>query len=136
MQSMVIMVDELKTSLEYIEEEGDIIMNEEFMMVIFQGIMDKLLTFGKYWTHMFQNKSMPVVGECQSKCFPFARLRNDIFSKKYDKNKEKSSIIGEMKVTSAKLLLAKIGDEKRLRRIICQVLELDSVGIINLVLTM
>ena len=29
--------------------------------------MDELPSFKKYWTHMFQNKSMPVVGECQSK---------------------------------------------------------------------
>ena len=36
-------------------------MNEEFMMVIFQDIMDELPPFEKYWTHMLQNKSMPVM---------------------------------------------------------------------------
>ena len=35
------------------------------MMLIFKGIMDELPQFKKYWAHMFQNKSMPVVGECQ-----------------------------------------------------------------------
>ena len=36
-------------------------------MVILQGIMDELPPFEKYWTHMFENKSMHVVDECQSK---------------------------------------------------------------------
>ena len=40
-------------------------------MLIFQGMMDELPTFEKYWTHMFQNKSMPIIGECQSKVFHF-----------------------------------------------------------------
>ena len=39
------------------------------MMLIFQGITDDLPPFEKYWTHMFQNKSMPVVDECQIKIF-------------------------------------------------------------------
>ena len=78
-QSMGRMVDDLETALETIGEEGDLIMEEEFMMIIFQGIMDELPPFEKYWTNMFQNKYMPVVGECQSKVFPFYRMRNEIF---------------------------------------------------------
>ena len=49
------------------------------MMIIFQGITDDLPPFGKYCTHMFQNKSMPVFGKCLSKVLPFTRLRNEIF---------------------------------------------------------
>ena len=56
------MVDELETGLKAIEEEGGLIMGEEFMMLIFQEIMDELYPFEKYWTYMFQNNSMPVVG--------------------------------------------------------------------------
>ena len=37
------------------------------MMVVFQGILDEIPPFEKYWTHMFQNKYMLVVGECHSK---------------------------------------------------------------------
>ena len=40
-------------------------------MFIFQGIMDDLPPFEKYRTHMFQNKSIRVVGECQSKVIHF-----------------------------------------------------------------
>ena len=32
------------------------------MMLVLQGIMDELPPFEKYWTHMFQNKAMPVFG--------------------------------------------------------------------------
>ena len=35
------------------------------MMLILKGIMDKIPPFEKYWTYMFQNRSIPVVGECQ-----------------------------------------------------------------------
>ena len=74
------MVDELDMTLEAIEEEGSLILNDQFIMVIFQEIMDELTTFEKYWTHMFQNKSMPIVGDCHSKVFPFSRLLNDLLS--------------------------------------------------------
>ena len=50
------------------------------MMLILQVITDEIPSFEKYWTHMFQNKSLPVFGECQSKVLPFARLRNELFS--------------------------------------------------------
>ena len=60
------MVYDSETEIEDIAEEGDLILNEEFMIVIFQGIMDELPTFEKYWNYIFQNKSIPVIGECQS----------------------------------------------------------------------
>ena len=66
-------------SLEAIEEEGDPILNEVFMKVILQGIIDEITPFEKYWTHMFQNKSLSVVGECQSKVLPFTRLHSKLF---------------------------------------------------------
>ena len=102
------MVDELETALEAIEEEGDLILDEEFMILVFQVIMDDLPTFEKYWTHMLQNKSMPVVGECQSKVFTLSRLLNNIFSPEDDTNKGTYAMIGKMFVTSAKALLADI----------------------------
>ena len=37
------MVDELETTLEAVEEEGDLIMKEGFMMLIFQGDNGKVL---------------------------------------------------------------------------------------------
>ena len=80
MRLIRIMVDELETALEAIEEEGDLILKEEFMMLIFQGIMDELPQFEKYWTHMFQNKSMHVVAECQTKVFSFSRMHNELLS--------------------------------------------------------
>ena len=46
--------DDSETALEAIEKEGGLILNEKFIMVIFQGIMNKLPPFEKYWTHMFQ----------------------------------------------------------------------------------
>ena len=55
-------VDELETALEDIEEEGYLILKEEFRMLILQGIMYELPPFEKYWTHLFQDKSMPVDG--------------------------------------------------------------------------
>ena len=46
------MVDDLEMALEATEEGGDLILKEEFMMLIFQGIMNELPPFEKYWTHM------------------------------------------------------------------------------------
>ena len=44
-RSMRRIVDELDLELESIEEEGVLIMNEEFMMGILKGIMHELTTF-------------------------------------------------------------------------------------------
>ena len=49
---------------------------------------------------MFQNKSMPIVGKCQSKVFMFTIMRNDIFSPDNDSSKETSAMIGKMTVIS------------------------------------
>ena len=81
------MVDEMETALESIEEEGGPIINGEFMMSISQGIMDDLPPFEKYWTHMFQNKSTPAVGECQSKVLSFYRMCNELLSTEDDTKK-------------------------------------------------
>ena len=83
------------------------------MVCIFQWIIYELPPFETYWTHTFQNKSMYVVGEFHSKVFPFYRLINDLFSPEDDNNKETSSMIGKMAVTSAKALLAKIKGWKK-----------------------
>ena len=55
---------------------------------------------------------MPVVREFKSKVFPFTRLRNELLSSEDDTNKEISDTIGDMSVTAAKSMLAKILDEK------------------------
>ena len=41
MRSMGIIVDDLDTAIEATEEEGDLILKQEFMMLIFKGIMDE-----------------------------------------------------------------------------------------------
>ena len=56
-------------------------------MLIFQEIMDELPLFEKYWTRLFQDKSMRVFGEYQSNVFSFTRLCNEIFSPEDDTNK-------------------------------------------------
>ena len=80
MNSIGIIVDELETVLEAIEEEGGLILNEGFLMLIYQGIMDDLPQFEKYWTHVLQYKSMPVIEKCHSRVLTFDRLCNGIFS--------------------------------------------------------
>ena len=80
-------------SLEAIEEEGDPILNEVFMKVILQGIIDEITPFEKYWTHMFQTKSIPVVDEYQGKVFLFNRLSNEILSREESTNKNTSAMV-------------------------------------------
>ena len=129
-------VYDLYMALGSTEEEGGLILKEGFMMLIFQGIMYELPPFEKYWTHMFQNKYMPVVGECQCEVLPFSRLRNELFSPEEDTNKYKYAMIGGVAVTAAKVLLADILDEKNPWQSICQVLGAYCVGIIHPMLTM
>ena len=135
-RSMGRMVNELETELEYIKEDGGIIMKEGFMMLIFQGIMYEIPPFEKYWTHMFQNSSMHLVGECQSNILKFNRPRNEIFLPEDNKNKDTSAMKGEMSFTADKALLANIQDKKNPRQSICQVLGEGSIRIIHPMMTM
>ena len=48
MRSIGRMVDDLEMLIEAIEEEGNLIPKEEFMMIIFQNIMDEIPPFEKY----------------------------------------------------------------------------------------
>ena len=57
------------------------------MMLILQGIMDEPPPFDKYWTHMLQNESMTVVGDCQIKILSLSGLRIELFSPEYEKKK-------------------------------------------------
>ena len=82
-------------------------------MGILKGILDEPPPYEKYWTHVFQNKSMPVLGECQTKVFPFSRHRDKIFSLEDDTHKYTSSMIREMVVTADKVLISDIRDEKK-----------------------
>ena len=90
---MGIMVDKLETVIESIDEEGSLILKEEFMMIIFRGILDEITPFEKYWTHMFQTKSIPVVDEYQGKVFLFNRLSNEILSREESTNKNTSAMV-------------------------------------------
>ena len=107
------MVDEFYIALEANEEKEGLIMNERFIMGIFQGIKDELHPFEKYWTNMFQNKSMHVICDCQSKLLPFAILRDKLFLTEDNTNKYTYSMIGGVEVTSAKALLVNIRDLKK-----------------------
>ena len=62
MFSMGRMVEYLDTVLDDIEEEGGLILKEEFIMFIFQGKIDEIPPFKKYCNQMLQINSMPVVG--------------------------------------------------------------------------
>ena len=101
-------VGELENVLDGMEEEGGLILKEGFMMLVFQGIIDELPPFERYWTHMFQNKSMFSVGEFQSNSLTFSRLRKEILSPEDDTNKYTSAMLVYMAVTAAKALLAKM----------------------------
>ena len=67
---------------------------------------------------------------------PFSRLINELLSSEDDINKDTSAMIEVMVVTAAKVLLADIRDEKGLGWSICKVMRVESVGIINWMLTM
>ena len=82
-------------------------------MDVFQGMLDELPPIEKYWTHMFQNKSLTVVSKCQSKVFQLSRLSNELLSTDNKTNKDTSSMIGDMVVTADKALLSGIWDEKK-----------------------
>lgn len=73
--SMGRVLDTLKANLDCISETPELILDEEFMMGIFQCYRDELLPFDKYLTETFTKRNMKVIARASgTKEIHYARL--------------------------------------------------------------
>ena len=75
------MVDLLKKALELIEEDSKLILNETFMMGIFDELIKKLLQLADCIQHTCKSKQTALMAVPREKVIPLHQLREIFFSK-------------------------------------------------------
>ena len=80
-RSMGQMVDFLEKALELVQEDGMLILNENFMMGIFDKLISKLPPLAEYIQHMYESKKMSLTALPRQKGIPLYKLREELFFK-------------------------------------------------------
>ena len=79
--SMGRVLDTLEAKLSKIKRDPNLILNEDFMMGIFQEYLDELPEFKDYWDATFKDRQMAVISrKSGTKVVHYARLRGMLFS--------------------------------------------------------
>ena len=79
-RSMGRVVDLLETALESIENNGNLILDEAFMMGIFDELLHMLPPFAEYLEHIYKHKKTKLVANSRNKVVPLSKLRDELFS--------------------------------------------------------
>ena len=112
-RSMGLMVDILERSLIILENNGKYIINEDFMMSIFQELYDKLPPFAEYFKHMYENKKTTIVADKKTKVVHFTKIRSELFSPVSITNRNTSDMASKLGSIAAAALLCELQDERK-----------------------
>ena len=112
-RSMGIMVDILEQSLMTLENNGEYILDEVFMMGILQELYIKLPPFAEYLKHMYNDKVTTLVGDRKSKIVHLDKLRSELFSPTSETNKSTSEMTSKLGSIAAAALLCELRDDKK-----------------------
>ncbi len=71
----------MEEAFEKIADDGEVMLDEEFMMNIFEPIVDQVEQFTEYLEFIFENKEGHVLGsrDKADKWLPFDELRTELF---------------------------------------------------------
>ena len=75
-----------------IKEDGNKIIDEQFMMATFEELYEELNPFQEYRDHVYAERKTCVVGSNKVKVIPLKLLRDERFSPEDDTNKETSAM--------------------------------------------
>ena len=78
---MPVALDLLDEAMGKVAVDGDLLLDEDFMMGIFSPLVNKITPFEQYVTHMFEEKRSFLVGSRadDDKIFPFEFVKNELF---------------------------------------------------------
>ena len=78
---MPVALDLLDEAMGKVAVDGDLLLDEDFMMGIFSPLVNKVTPFEQYVTYMFEEKRSFLVGSRadDDKMFPFEFVKNELF---------------------------------------------------------
>ena len=127
-RSMGKIVDMLDISLEEIVEDGSKIIDEEFMMGLFDEIKHTVPPFIDYYKHMYEQKAIKLLSPRESKVIPLVILKEELFSTTSEMNKQIIQTTSSLGSIAATALLKELRIPKKLHQIISQELRENSAG--------
>lgn len=112
---MGLTVDLLEDAFSQIENDGKLILNEEFMMNIFCPIMDKIPPFQEYLQHMFEEKRTFALGSRKDndRWLPFDELIAELFYPSVDYIRQSNEIACELAAVVAATFLTEFRDTNK-----------------------
>ena len=82
-------LDILHKALKNLMKHPKLIIDEDYMMGVFNEYIEELPSFKEYWTFMFDKKQMSVVSRnTGTKVLRIAQLRSELFHPKNQTNKD------------------------------------------------
>ena len=126
-------IDILERALEKIADgtdehgPGELMLQDTFMMLIFDELACELPPFKKYLSYMYETKQMSLVGSPISS-HQFMCLRNELFSPNDGDNIDSTTMAVELGELAASTILIELRDPKRQPRGISQVQMASCLG--------
>jgi hypothetical protein len=107
-------IDTLREKMMDLIDDPSKVLNEDFMMNMFQKYVDALPPFKSYLEHLFQKKRMNVVAsESGATVLQFAELRTELFSPSDSTNAGTNGRLIELARVAAQGILDELHDEKK-----------------------
>ena len=112
--SMGRVLDTLEAKLSKIKRDPSLILNEDFMMGIFQEYLDELPEFKDYWDATFKDRQMAVISrKSGTKVVHYARLRGMLFSPLRKTVRDTRFRVRELAKVAADAILTELHDDSK-----------------------
>ena len=112
-RSMGRMVDLLQKALVEVAADGQKMLDESFMMGIFDELIDELPPLKEYMNYIFDTKRTAVVASSKQKVVPFSMLRAELFSPQSETNVDTSGTAADLGAIAASALLDELRDHTK-----------------------
>ena len=108
--SMGRVIDILEDVFEKVINKSESVLDEEFMMGIFQDLRHELPPFDDFLVHKFEKQQTKVVGDSKATVVPFSLLRSELFSPEQETNQETDDVTKEYGIILMTAMLKELRD--------------------------
>ena len=106
-RSMGLVLDILETKLDEIRQDGGLILNQGYMLGLFDTIVEDLTPFQEFLEHMYEKKRMYTVEKSSTKKVQMALLRDELF---HPDNVSSADLVQQLACIAAKAFLEELRD--------------------------
>ena len=106
-------MDVLYAKCNLLKEDPTKIIDEGFMMGLFDDITDKIPDYQKFKKYMYEDKKSLLITRIGNKVVPFRLLRDKLFNPEDEDNKATDPFMPELGLTTAQALIDNFKDRRK-----------------------